>query len=410
MKKSSKVNESHLRRHSGASGHKTSSLTNDKINLTGKDKLNKIIYNSTKRFLFKIDSEVTHNLFVSIGEVLGSNFLTKKLTSSLFYYSHPSLNQEVSGIKFENPIGLAAGFDYDARLTQIIPKTGFGFETIGSVTLGAYEGNPPPRLGRLIKSKSLLVNKGLKNPGTEKIIKKLENKNHTIPIGVSVAKTNCPSNSHDSAAIKDYIASLKLLEKSKIASFYEINISCPNSFGGEAFTTPSKLHDLLREVDRLDLKKPVFLKMPVDFSEKETDALCQVALKHNVQGLVIGNLTKNKNNSIFNKEEMKKAGKGSFSGLPTKNNSNRLIKFAYKHYHPRFVIIGCGGIFSAEDAYEKIKLGASLVQLITGMIYEGPGLISEINRGLIQLLKRDGFSNISEAIGKDNKIQNSKTN
>ena len=142
--------------------------------------------------------------------------------------------------------------------------------------------------------------------------------------------------------------------------------------------------------------------MPVDFTTKETEQLCEIAIKHNVRGLIFGNLTKKRKNPLFDKEEIKKAGKGNFSGIPTQKKSNQLIKFVYKKYKNRFVIIGCGGIFTVEDAYKKIKLGASLVQLITGMIYQGPNLIGEINHNLVQLLKKEGFSNIKEAIGVEN--------
>lgn len=371
--------------------------------LSKKEKLNKELYSLAKKIIFHFDSEKAHDFFTSFGETLGSHKMTKKSISKIFKFQHPSLKQNILGINFQNPIGLAAGFDYDARLTQILPDLGFGFETIGSITLKSYQGNPPPRLARLIKSKSLLVNKGLKNSSTSEIIKKLKNKKFEFPLGVSVAKTNCKSNSHDNEAIEDYSESFKLLKKSNLGNFYELNISCPNAFGGEDFTTPKKLSRLLKKIDSLKLKKPLFLKMPIDFSENETKNLCEIAEKHNVQGLIFGNLTKNRKNSKFDKKEIKNAGKGNFSGMPTQKKSNQLIKFAYKKYKSRFIIIGCGGVFSAEDAYEKIKLGASLVQLITGLIYEGPSLISEINQGLVHLLKKDGFSNISEAVGADNK-------
>ncbi len=371
--------------------------------LSAREKLSKRSYSLAKKIIFRFDSEKAHDFFVNAGESLGSSKLAKSSISKLLNFQHSSLKQNILGINFRNPVGLAAGFDYDGRLTQILPDLGFGFETIGSITLKPYAGNPPPRLGRLIKSKSLLVNKGLKNSSTSELIAKLSKKKFQFPLGISVAKTNCKETANDEAAIKDYASSLNLLKKSNIGDFYELNISCPNAFGGETFTTPKKLSVLLKKIDSLKLQKPLFLKMPVDFSEKETDALCNAASKYNVQGLIFGNLTKNRKNPSFNKEEIANATKGNFSGIPTQNLSNNLIRFAYKNYSSRFIIIGCGGIFSAEDAYKKIKLGASLVQLITGMIYEGPSIISEINHGLVQLLERDGFSNISEAIGTDNK-------
>jgi len=391
--------------------------------------LSEKLYASYKKILFKQDAEKVHERFLKLGEKFGSSKVYKKILSALFNYKNKKLKQKILGIDFENPVGLAAGFDYEAQLTQVLPAVGFGFNTIGSITLDKYEGNNPPRLARLPKSKSILVNKGLKSTGARSVIKflkrtlnyrifskfskrtlqensimqsSLKRKKFTIPLGISIAKTNCKKTASDKNGIKDYISSLKLWEKSRIGDYYEINISCPNAFGGEPFTTPEKLSNLFKEIDKLKISKPIFLKMPVDFSTEKTKSLCEVAKEHNVQGLIFGNLTKNRSNKSFNREEIKKVKslKGNFSGIPTKDLSNKLIKFAYKNYKNRFIIVGCGGIFSAEDAYEKIKLGASLVQLITGMIYRGPSLIGEINQGLVQLLEKDHYKNIEEAIGK----------
>ncbi len=369
---------------------------------TLKQKLNNRIYSASKKILFSINPEKVHDSFTSIGEFLGAHEVTKKSVSELYNYQHPSLEQNILGINFRNPIGLAAGFDYDARLTQILPPVGFGFNTVGSITYSSYEGNAPPRLSRLPKSHSILVNKGLKNKGAKEILESIKNLKFEIPLGISVAKTNSKENCDDENAIADYCKSLKLCEKYNLNNFYEINISCPNAFGGEAFTTPKRLDKLLTAIDKIKTRRPIFLKMPVDFTTKETEQLCEIAIKHNVRGLIFGNLTKKRKNPLFDKEEIKKAGKGNFSGIPTQKKSNQLIKFVYKKYKNRFVIIGCGGIFTVEDAYKKIKLGASLVQLITGMIYQGPNLIGEINHNLVQLLKKEGFSNIKEAIGVEN--------
>lgn len=369
-----------------------------------KSKIIHLAYRQYKKILFLQDPEKVHNGFTNFGEKLGSKEFTKKLISALFNYQNPMLEQEILGIKFKNPIGLSAGFDYEAKLTQILPDVSFGFHTIGSLTFNAYEGNPRPMLGRLPKSRSLLVNKGLKNKGTENVLKSLSNLKFEIPLGISIAKTNSKENSEDKKAINDYFQSMKICEKYALNDYYEINISCPNAFGGEAFTTPKRLDMLLTQLDKIKTKKPIFLKMPVDFSTEQTDKLCKVALKHNIQGLIFGNLTKDRTNPIFNHEEIKKAGKGNFSGLPTFKKSNALIEFAYKKYKGQFIIVGCGGIFNAKDAYEKITLGANLVQMITGMIFQGPQTIGQINHGLVKMLKRDGFKNINEAVGSANKI------
>jgi len=355
-----------------------------------------------KPIAFKIDPEKVHEIFTFIGKISGSNFVTRQIFRVLYYYKNYKLEQNILGLKFENPIGLAAGFDYEAKLTQILPEIGFGFNTIGSVTLKYYEGNTKPRLGRLPKSKSLLVNKGLKSEGSKKVIKSLENLKFKIPLGISVAKTNCKATADEKCGIDDVIQSLKLWEKSGIGSYYELNISCPNSFGGESFAEPKSLNNLLKETNKLKIKKPIFLKMPVDITEKQTDELLKIAKKYNVQGVIFGNLTKDRTNPSFDKEEILNATKGNFSGMPTQERADNLIKFTYKKYKDDFIIVGCGGVFTAEDAYKKIKLGASLVQMITGMIFQGPQTISQINQGLVNILEKDGYKNISEAIGKDN--------
>jgi len=381
----------------------TQTLTAPAFKSKAKMKINLIKpYHLYKKILFRQDAEKVHERFTKLGEKLGKKPTTKNIISCFFKYENLALKQKILGIGFENPIGLAAGFDYEAKLTQILPSIGFGFNSIGSITYGEYPGNAPPRLGRLPKSKSLLVNKGLKSTGAKKVINSIKKLKFNIPLGISIAKTNCKQTADDKSGIEDYVKNLKLWEKSKIGDFYELNISCPNAFGGEPFTTPKKLDNLLKETDKLKIKKPIFLKMPNDFSTKKTDGLCRIAAKHNISGLIFGNLTKNRNNPVFNKEEIKNATKGNFSGLPTKKLSNGLIKFTYKKYKDRFVIVGCGGVFSAKDAYKKIKLGASLVQLITGMVYEGPQLISKINKDLIHLMKKDKISNISQAVGIEN--------
>ena len=266
------------------------------MSLTGlKQKTNEIIYsNIIKRIAFKFDAERVHNSFTLVGRFLGSNFLTRKIIEFDFSYQNKKLEQNILGIHFRNPIGLAAGFDYNADLVKILPGVGFGFGTIGSVTHGKYGGNEKPRLGRLPNSRSLLVNKGLKNKGAKAIAGKIKNIEIEIPLGVSIAKTNCKETCDEKEGIKDYINCIKEFEKVNVGNYYELNISCPNAFGGEDFTEEKKLDRLLTETDKLELRKPLFLKMPVDFSVRKTEELCNIAKNHKVEGLIFGNLTKNR--------------------------------------------------------------------------------------------------------------------
>ncbi len=337
-----------------------------------------------KRIFFLLDPENVHNLMTRVGAVMGQFWLMRKLNSVVFAYYSPQLATTHNGITFPNPVGLSAGFDYNGNLTQILPAVGFGWHTIGTVTLEPYAGNPQPRLGRFPNSKALLVNKGLKNLGAHQIIKNLQPLEFSIPVGISIASTNRLF-STTKEQIMDIMSCFALFEKSQVKHrYYELNISCPNTFGGEPFTTPDRLEVLLSALDTVKIQRPIYVKMPIDQSEKETLALLAVLDKHTVAGVILGNLTKDKNNPAVAKEDLSnwKQQKGNLSGKPTFDRSNTLIALTKKHYRKRFTIIGTGGIFSPEDAQLKLKLGADLVQLITGMIYVGPQLIGSINRNL----------------------------
>lgn len=358
--------------------------------------------NIMKPILFLQDPEKVHDRFSALGNRLGRYSLTQYLTRKLFNYEHPALKQKVSGITFKNPVGLSAGFDKDAKLTQILPDVGFSFMQIGSVTAKPYGGNPKPRLIRLKKSRALVVYYGLKNIGIHAILKNMKLLKKRFPLSFSVAKTNCDATAETNDGIKDYCESLKAIEKAKAADFYTINISCPNTFGGEPFTDAARLTKLLSAIKKLKLSKPIYLKMPINTEWKEFKGLCDVALAHGIEGLIIGNLQKDKKDkSII--DPISPETKGGISGKPTEKRCNSLISKTYKEYGDKFVIVGVGGIFSADDAYEKIRRGATLVQLITGMIFQGPQLIGEINEGLVKRLKKDGFKNISEAVGSAHK-------
>jgi dihydroorotate dehydrogenase len=266
-----------------------------------------------------------------------------------------------------------------------LPEVGFGFITIGTITLEPYAGNPKPRLGRFPKSKALLVNKGLKTIGARAVISKLKNLTFTVPIGISIGATNrAYKNSQEQ--IDNYYQCFQLFEESKVShSYYELNISCPNTFGGEPFTTISRLDKLLTTLNKLKISRPVYIKMPIDLSEEDILNLLNASQKYRfISGVIFGNLTKDHNNPHVHPDDSKLWAKsiGNLSGAPTFHRSNQLIALTKKHFAKRFTIIGCGGIFSTQDAQTKLDLGADLVQLITGMIYQGPQLIVEINRSL----------------------------
>ena len=347
-----------------------------------------------KPIAFAQDPEKVHNKAIKIGNKLGKSPTGKALIKSLYHYENPKLEQNILGINFKNPVGLSAGFDKNAHLTDILPSIGFGFMEVGSITGQPCEGNPKPRLWRLPKDNSIAVYYGLANEGAEAISAKLKDKTFKIPLAASIAKTNNPK-IKGNASINDYYKGFSLMKN--IANFMVINISCPNTGDGCTFENSQMLDKLLKKINNKN--KKVFLKISSTLSTKQVDKILGVAKKYNLHGFVIGNLNKERKNLKSSKEELEKI-QGGLSGEPIRKASNKLIKYLYKKTKGKYVIIGVGGIFSAEDAYEKIKLGASLVQLITGMIYKGPALIKEINKGLVQLLEKDGYKNISEAIGK----------
>jgi len=319
-------------------------------------------------------------------------------------YQDPILNVDVRGIRYLNPLGLSAGLDKDAKIVQMLEAIGFGFVECGSVTLDPYGGNPKPWYTRLPKSKSIVVNSGLRSEGADAVIKRAKqypaSMLKTFPLNISIAKTNSTKTSKRESGITDYIESLKLWEKSGNARLYTINISCPNTFGGEPFTDPDSLDKLLDEIDTLNIDKPIFVKFPIDKSWNDTSKLLQVCDKHHITGITLGNLYKDRTTvkliDVFDPRVQ-----GNFSGKPCWEASNDLLGRMYAEYSDRFIFSGVGGVFTAEDAYTKIRLGATLVEYVTGLIFQGPSVVGQINRELAVLLRRDGFKSVSEAVGVD---------
>lgn len=360
-----------------------------------------------KPLLFTQKPDTVHhqliNLAASVGKVPGLKDLPR-----LWAYNHREyLEQTVAGLVFRNPVGLAAGFDKGIKTPAVMRAVGFGFMTGGSVTWGKYAGNKGDWFYRLPETKSLVVNAGLPSEGALTVADRLSNYSPSIfkgfPLVVSVAKTNSKKAASEEAALRDYATSLVLLDGEPNVGAMEINISCPNTFGGEPFTTPESLDLLLSVVDSLELIKPLFVKMPISVPFETFQTLIDIIARHDsIVGVTLGNLRKDRHN-VEVKDDLPESVKGHLSGQPNRQISTQLIKDTYERYGDRLIIIGVGGIFSAEHAYEKIRAGATLVELITGLIYEGPQLVGDINEGLVKLLMRDGFSHVSEAIGVDSK-------
>ncbi len=347
----------------------------------------------TKPIFFRLDPEHIHKLTISFASMLGKSAFGRLLTRNIFFFEDKSLSQKLAGLYFPNPIGLAAGFDKNGRLKQILPELGFGFIELGSVTALACSGNAGKRLWRLPQEKSLIVHLGLANDGSVALAKQLKTQSSSIPVGISIAATNCPETAEEQNAIKDFVTSYSFFSKEKCSDYITINISCPNAYGGESFLEPARLGRLLSSISKARAlysnTQPIFLKLSAAISDTQLDEIISLAREYGINGFICSNLRK------------KYSPLGGVSGPLVKDQSTDLIRRIYKKVNDEFIIIGCGGISSAQDAYEKIKAGASLLQLITGLIYEGPQLVSEINLGLVELLHKDGYSSISQAVGKE---------
>ncbi len=349
---------------------------------------------------FLFDSEVVHEFLIRSGEMAGRLPFFFPMIAFFCRPADARLAQKVAGINFSLPVGLAAGFDYEARLTQTMPAFGFGFQTVGTITFGAYEGNPAPRLGRLVHSKSLLVNKGFKNLGAAATARKLATKKFAYPVGISVGKTNTLDLRTQKDSVNDIVKAYQIFEKAGVKNaFYELNISCPNLKGDISFYPPKNLEELLSAVDKIKLSKPLFIKMPIEKRDSEVLAMLKVISKHKIAGVIFGNLQKDRTEPGVDKDELSRYPVGHLSGRPTYRRSNELISLAYKNYGRKLVIIGCGGVFSAREAWEKIRRGATLVQLVTATVFEGPQVVSQINLELAEMVEKMGYRNISQLVG-----------
>lgn len=345
-----------------------------------------------KPFLFLFDPELVHDFFILFGRMIGRFAPARGLISLAYQYRGPNISKTVDGITYRTPFLLSAGFDYNGQLTNVLPCIGLGGEEVGSVTARPCEGNPKPRLKRLIKSESILVNKGLRNEGVEIIIQRLKkaqnSKNGNFVVGVSIARTNDEKSVPIQAGIEDYVYSFRRLNEENVGDYYTINISCPNSFGGEAFASPELLTRLLSALKAVPCSKPIYVKMPINIPWPQFETLLRIIDVKGLQGVVIGNLNKDYSSLDF-RAEAPTTYMGGLSGKPCANLSTELIRKTRAIFGKRFTIIGVGGVMSPETAKEKFEAGADLVQLITGMIFEGPGLIKKLGKGYAYQISSD---------------------
>lgn len=363
------------------------------------------IYTTVIRpLLFRLDAETAHHMTVEGCRVFGAIPGVAALTQRLLKIDDPVLRIEVAGLRFPNPIGLAAGWDKSGRALRMLDSLGFGFTEIGSVSARSSLGNPKPRLFRLPRDRALIVNYGLPNEGAEVVSARLAAHGPQLPLGVNIVKTNdgqgSPPCSTDEI-LADYQRSVSLMHRH--AGYLMLNLSCPNvAAGGDFFVQPGNIRLLLERLQPLGVSCPVFLKVaPCDDAAVHQRLLDQCEGFTFVHGFCF-NLPSGKPDSLNldTPRESLADRPGAVAGRPVTALINRCIAGLYARMdRQRYVIIGAGGVFTAQDAYEKIRLGASLVQLYTAMIYEGPGVTKRICQGLGELLRQDGFQSVAEAVG-----------
>jgi len=349
--------------------------------------------------LFRIDAEWMHESAIWSGYFLGKSQAFTKFLTDRYRINDPRLETSLCGIRFPNPVGLAAGYDKNGLALDFMAALGFGFLEIGSVSARPSKGNPRPRLFRLPLDRAIVVYYGLPNEGAEIIAKRLEGKELSVPFGINIVKTNCLCAEPDDAIIEDYIRSVLLLKD--IPDYLVLNLSCPNTeMGRDFFSDRAQLVRLLNRIKEFNLSRPLFLKVSPLGGIASLESMLEAVDAFPYLSGFIFNLPPGKPVPLRSPAEMVQEMPGAVSGKPVENMINEAIHELYKRMdRKRYCIIGVGGIFTAEDAYKKIRLGASLVQILTGLIYQGPGCVRAINKGLLHLLERDGFSHISEAVG-----------
>ncbi|HEY2929372.1 quinone-dependent dihydroorotate dehydrogenase [Piscinibacter sp.] len=364
------------------------------------------LYRSVLRpLLFRADAERVHGWAIRAGELAASSHWLCSTVAARQAPAGERLAVTVGGLRFRTPIGLAAGFDKSARAAPFLAALGFGHVEVGSISAEASAGNPPPRLFRLPLDRAIVVNYGLPNDGAERVAQRLAAAQRpSVPLGINLVSTNRGAGAapaSDDAVIADYLQSVQCLQAH--ADYLCLNLSCPNTPDGRNFFhEPRRLQALLESLDRLGLAKPLFLKVAPFAGAGDVEAfLACVEPARCVSGFSV-NLPSGKPGGLVTPAARLERMPGAVSGRPAADRADRTLVELYRRMdRARYRLIGSGGVFSAEDAYRKIRLGASLVQLLTALVYEGPAVVSCINRRLAGLLEADGFGHVGEAVGVD---------
>ncbi len=341
------------------------------------------MYKLVRTFLFLFSAEKAHYLAADL-----LNFFlffpgAKKILESIYGINDPLLEKEVFGLKFKNPVGLAAGFDKNASFYNNFSHLGFGFIEIGTITPKAQDGNPKPRLFRLKSDEAIINRMGFNNGGIEEAIKNLKKRKTSIIIGGNIGKNKITANED---ANEDYLACFKALYP--YVDYFVVNVSSPNTPNLRALQEKEPLTQLLSLLQaenlKMTAKKPILLKIAPDLNSNELDDVIEVVQTCKLDGIVATNTTLDRSNLIAPKEIVDNMGAGGLSGKPLTKKSTEIIRYIHQKTNGNIPIIGVGGIHSAQDAIDKLKAGASLIQLYTGFVYEGPSLIKSINQEILR--------------------------
>ena len=346
------------------------------------------MFSKFRSLIFKIDPEIAHNLAIkSLKLNLMQSFFDENQNDEMF-------QSTLFKKKIDNPIGIAAGFDKNAEVYNSLFKLGFGFVEVGTVTPLEQYGNPKPRVFRLVKDQALINRLGFNNLGAENVSNRIRNNLNTGLLGINIGPNKDSSN-----RLNDYLIGIQKFHD--IADYITINISSPNTENLRNFHDENKFDELMfsieEEKNRLKSEIPIVVKISPDISEKQSNIISEILLKHKVKAVIISNTTANNREKL---KEILKYQKGGLSGKPIEEVSNKLISRFYKLLKNKIEIIGVGGVDSGESAYKKFLAGASFIQLYTGMVFQGPSIVRKIKKELKEILIDDGVKNFREIIGK----------
>lgn len=333
--------------------------------------------------VFKLNPEKAHYLTFDLMKLALGNAFGRFVSKAMLEYKHPKLKKQLFGLTFENPVGLAAGLDKDAKVFNELGALGFGFIEIGTLTPKPQPGNDKPRLFRLPNDKAIINRMGFNNEGVDAAVIRLKNRKTKAIIGGNIGKNKVTANED---AVKDYEYCFNALFD--VVDYFVVNVSSPNTPNLRELQDKKPLTDLLNHLQNINnskpKRKPLLLKIAPDLTDSQLDDIIEIVASTKIDGIVATNTTIAREPLTYPKAEIEAIGMGGLSGKPLTKRSTEVIAYLKTKSNNAFPVIGVGGIHSPEDAIEKIKAGADLIQLYTGFVYEGPALIKNINKELIK--------------------------